>query len=73
MNKIVEAEETQIEDKEPDKPLVNKLEDKVVYVDLNGEMTDEDYYMTSDIFDYGELTKMNDFAIKRYKNALYKG
>jgi len=49
------------------------LEDKVVYVDLNGEMTDENYYMTSDIFDYGELAKMNDFAIKRYKNALYKG
>jgi len=42
-------------------------------VDLNGEMTDENYYMTSDIFDYGELAKMNDFAIKRYKNALYKG
>jgi len=29
----VEAEETQIEEKEPDKPLVSQLEEKVVYVD----------------------------------------
>jgi len=71
INKIVEAEETQIE--EPEKPLVSQLEEKVVYVDLNGTMTDEDYYMISDIFNYEDLRKVDDFAIKRYKNALFKG
>ena len=36
-------------------------------------MTDEDHYMISDIFNYEDLKKMDDFGIKRYKNALFKG
>jgi len=49
------------------------LEEKAVYVDVNGTMTDEDYYMISDIFNYNDLKKIEDFGIKRYKNALFKG
>jgi hypothetical protein len=49
------------------------LEEKVVYLDANGTMTDEDHYMISDIFNYEDLKKMDDFGIKRYKNALFKG
>jgi hypothetical protein len=40
------------------------LEEKVVYVDLNGTLTDEDYCMISDIFNYGEVKNMKDFDIK---------
>ena len=42
-------------------------------MDVNGTMTDEDYYMISDIFNYNDLKKIEDFGIKRYKNALFKG
>ena len=45
----------------------------MVYLDANGTMTDEDHYMISDIFNYEDLKKMDDFGIKRYKNALFKG
>ena len=73
INKIVEAEETVIEEKEPEKALVCELDEKVVYVDADGMMTDEDYYMISDLFYFDELKAMEDFGIKRYKNALFKG
>lgn len=63
MNKI--GEETLNE--EP--PVINQT----IYLDVTGTMTDEDYYMMSDIFVYDDLKKIDDFGIKRYKNALFKG
>ena len=73
INKIVEAEETVVEEKEPEKAWVCELDEKVVYVDADGTMTDEDYYMISNLFYFDELKAMEDFGIKRYKNALFKG
>lgn len=32
-----------------------------------------DYEMVSDIFNFDELKELDDFGIKKYKNATYKG
>ena len=46
--------------------LIERADPRIDYIDSN-------YKMNSDVFDYQEVLDTPNFALKRYKNATYKG
>ena len=50
----------------------NENDKQPQYVEDNDDINSE-YEMVSDVFDYNALRKEENFVIKMYKNAIYKG